>query len=447
MAVPFVQHIEVPGQRDVFRVNLGRAQLRIIRVSDMAGIRYVVVVAGRRLGKTTAAAARMARKAVNKKNAVIWYIAPTYRQAKDIMWEQLKALFPKAYLRGKPNETELSIRLINGSVLALKGADNPDSLRGPGLDDATFDEYADQKPKVWDVVRPMLADKSRQGTGLWLGTPRGFDHFYDLHQKGVDGIAQPGWASLRFTTLEGGRVSPEEIEAARNELDIRVFRQEFEASFEELFGRVYYAYSDDPWPNGNRDQHLLDRGGTLYVGMDFNVHPMTAVIFQKHFQQAHALDEIHLPSSDTTEMAAEINARYPDRHIVICPDASGGARSTKAVMGTTDLTILRDAGFEVLHDRANPRIVDRYNNCNSNFLTASGVRRTRVHPRCKHYRKGLLGFTYKEGTSQPDLRSPHTHITDAAGYALWQVFNVFDRVQRLVAPDAGEIANPYTSVE
>lgn len=425
------------GDPSRYVIGFGYYQGRILQDNH----RNQLLVAGRRFGKTTKIAGKQLRKATRRWDQLIWYVAPTYKMAKEIYWERLKRVVPREWLKGKPNESDLMCRLKNNSVIQLKGADNPDALRGPGLDGADFDEYAMMKPNVYDIVRPALADKN--GYAGFYGTPAGFNHFYDLFQRGVPHDTVPGWASFRFTTLQGGRVPRHELAAAREELDTRVFRQEFEASFETLKGRVYHAYSRDGWPVGNDDAALLDRGGELYVGMDFNVNPMSAVVVQKHFTQPQVLDEIELMTSNTQEMADEIKARYPGRRIIVCPDASGDANKTSAPMGETDFTILKRAGFEVLADRANPRVVDRHNNTNSNLCTASGLRRLRMRPHCKKLRKSLEGLVYKEGTSLVDKSSGLDHMGDALGYVLWQVFNVYERVQKLVAPEEVGVFNPY----
>ena len=141
--------------------------------------RFRVVAAGRRFGKTFLAIRELAFFArIPNKN--IYYIAPTYRQAKTIVWEDLKKRLIELRWVKKINETDLRIDLVNGSRISLRGSDNPDSLRGVSLDFVVFDEFADIDPVTWDaVIRPALADK--QGHALWIGSPKGKNHFYDLY--------------------------------------------------------------------------------------------------------------------------------------------------------------------------------------------------------------------------------------------------------------------------
>lgn len=379
--------------------------------------RFRVLIAGRRFGKTHLACVEMLTRAASLQAANVWYVAPTYRMAKEIAWRQLKALTPREYVAGKPNETDLTIPLVNGSVMALRGADNPDSLRGVGLDFVVPDEFAYIQREAWDdVLRPALAD--RGGSALFITSPAGHNWAYDLYLRGKEG--EPGWRSWQFTTLDGGRVSPEELEEARRTLDARVFRQEFEASFETLHGRVYSNFDRDV----HIDASVEDTGAELLVGMDFNVNPMSAVIAVRAADECHVLDALELPVSNTEEMAAELRRRYPNRRIIVCPDPSGRARKTSAPVGQTDFTILQRAGFKVRAPNVAPLVVDRENNTQALLRSADGRVRIKVHPRAKALIRGWDGLTYKEGTSQRDKTLGLDHICDAFDYMAWQEFNV-----------------------
>ena len=140
---------------------------------------------------------------------------------------------------GKPSETDLSITLSWGSVIALRGADQYDALRGDGLDFVVLDEYASMHPACWtEVLRPALSD--RAGGALFIGTPQGFNHFYDRYDRAQ---TEMDWAAFQFTTEQGGNVSRQELADAARELDERCYRQKFQARFEHLAqGRAYYAF-------------------------------------------------------------------------------------------------------------------------------------------------------------------------------------------------------------
>lgn len=379
--------------------------------------RFRVLIAGRRFGKTYLSCVELLTTAANRQGADAWYIAPTYRMAKEIAWRQLKQMVPRELL-AKTNETELSIHLVNGSTIALRGADNPDSLRGVGLDLAVLDEFAWIHKDAWeDVLRPALAD--RGGRALFITSPAGHNWAYDLYLRGAEHEA---WRSWQFTTIQGGRVSEEELAEARSTLDPRRYRQEFEASFETLQGRVYDNFDRDL----NVDPSVEDTGAEILVGMDFNVNPMSAVLAVRAADECHVLDALEVPTSNTEEVAREIRRRYPDRRIVVCPDPSGKARKTSAPVGQTDFTILKNHGFIVRAPNKAPPVVDRINNTQAMLLNSEGRRRVKIHPRASGLIRSLDGLTYKEGTSQVDKKLGLDHLPDGLGYLLWQEFNVLE---------------------
>ena len=375
--------------------------------------RFRAVVAGRRFGKTFLSTGEILRAAIGGSNRNCWYVAPTYGAAKEIAWDMLIQTIPEEYIQ-KTNETALTIKLINGSVISLKGAEKPNNLRGRALDFVVLDEFADMRPEAWnEVLRPSLSD--RQGHALFIGTPKGRNHFYDLWASGLDGAE--GWDSFQYTTLQGGNVPEKEIEQARSDLDERTFNQEYCAEFVTYSGLIYYAFS--------RELSVInvdDNNGTLHIGMDFNLDPMSAVICLRHGQDLLAIDEIVMYGSNTDEMVAEIKDRYPNRHIIIYPDPASRQRKTSAG-GRTDLSILQNAGFSVKVKKQHPLVRDRINAVNSRLLSGDGNRHLFVSPKCKQTIKSLERQTYKEGTSIPN-KDGTDHMNDALGYLVEYLFPI-----------------------
>ena len=362
-------------------------------------------MAGRRFGKTHLATWELAKAALSGKEKNCWYVAPTYKAAKEIAWDMLIKILPEEYI-SKKNESSLSISLRNGSVISLKGAEKPDSLRGRALDFVIMDEFADMKPITWtEVLRPSLSD--REGNAMWIGTPKGRNHFYDLWTFGIDGHS--GWSSFQYTTLQGGNVAASEIEAAKNDLDERTFKQEYEAAFVNYSGIIYYNFSRE-----ESVKQIFDDGTPLHIGMDFNLDPMSAVICIRQGQDLMAIDEIVIYGSNTDEMADEIRQRYPNRQAIIYPDPASRQRKTSAG-GRTDLSILQNAGFAVKAKTSHAQIRDRINAVNSRLKSGDG-RHFFVDPKCKQTIRSLERQTYKEGTSQPDKDSGFDHMNDALGY-------------------------------
>lgn len=388
--------------------------------------RFKVVCAGRRFGKTFLALGTVLHKACDPtaKGKVFWYVAPSYRQASQIAWKLLKNLLPFGWAK-RTNETDLSIELKNGAIIALRGADNYDSLRGVGLDGLVLDEVQDMSPDAWrEVLRPALAD--RQGWMLAIGTPKGFNHFYELWSGAT---CREGWKAWQFTTADGGNVPVDELEAARMEMDERTFRQEFEASWEALSGRVFQSF--ERAIHVRKD--LEDIPATpLLVGLDFNINPMSAVIGVKAVDQLHILDEIEIPNGNTEMVAGVIRERFPNRLVNVYPDPSGNARKTSAPVGQTDFTLLRQAGFRVFAPNKAPLVVDRINDMNACFKNSKNEIHFYVHPRCQKLIKALEGLTYKEGTSAPDKTSGLDHITDALGYLISYEFPILRNTGRMI---------------
>jgi hypothetical protein len=190
----------------------------------------------------------------------------------------------------KTNESDLSISLVNGSVIALRGADRSyDSLRGVGLDFLVMDEFADISSEAWyEVLRATLSD--RKGGAMFTGTPRGYGNWaYDLYCKG--GVDKD-WQSFQFTTLDGGQVDDDEVEQAKSDLDERTFKQEYLATFETYAGAIYYNFERDL-----NVARLKDNNTALHIGMDFNIDPMSAAVFQLENNKINFIDEIVIYSS------------------------------------------------------------------------------------------------------------------------------------------------------
>lgn len=384
--------------------------------------RFRVVIAGRRFGKTHISIRELCKHA-KEPNKEVWYIAPSYKMAKQIVWKKLKNRLNDLNWVAKINETELTLHLKNGSVISLKGADNYDSLRGVGLDFIVLDEFADISPDAWyETLRPTLSDK--QGRALFIGTPKGIGNWsYEIYQNSQN---SQDWESFTYTTLEGGRVTQSEIQAARRDLDERTFRQEYMASFETFSGRIYYGF--------DRALNVVKYEGTtpqvLYVGMDFNIDPMSAVIATRIGDTLHIIDEVRLFSSNTQEMVDELKQRFPRSKLWVYPDPAGNQRKTSAG-GTTDITILNNSGFVVKAPRSHTPVRDRINAVNSRLFSAASIRNLIIDPKCKYTIEGLERQVYKEGTSQPDKDNGYDHMNDAIGYMVDYLFPV----RRDVDPD------------
>ena len=369
--------------------------------------RFKVVASGRRFGKTFASIAALAQHA-RFPNAKCMYVAPSYRMAKQIVWEDLKQMLKERKWLKRVNESELTVTLVNNSIIMLRSADNPDSIRGVGLDFVVIDEAADIDEEAWRaVIRPTLSD--RGGNAMIIGSPKGRNWFYDMYE---DAKHLAEWASWQFTTAEGGNVSPEEIEQAKRDLDERTFQQEYLAQFVNYSGIIYYAFDDT---NVSTQTVSQDQRTPLHIGMDFNVDPGSAVVAVQTGQGLHIIDEIEIYGTDTGEMCREIQERYPNRKIFVYPDAAGAQRRSSAQGGITDHIILKNAGFELRVGSINPAVKDRIAAVNSLLKTDNNQTRLTIDPKCSKVIECLRKQVYKEGTRQPE-KSGLDHMADALGY-------------------------------
>jgi hypothetical protein len=392
-------------------MNLHPMQMKVFK----SKARFRVVVAGRRWGKTA-----LARMLIIKMSQIpkrkVWYVAPTYRMAKQIMWIDLLDSIPKRWIR-KINETTLTITLINKTRIELKGADKPDSLRGVGIHFVVLDEFQDMSEETWTrVLRPTLADTG--GHAIFIGTPKAYNYLYTLYKQGQDPkkVIKFLWESWQFPTITSPFIPISEIEAARDDMDPKSFAQEFMASFETMSGRVYYPFERAEHVGKYAFNPLLP----IWVGMDFNIDPMSAVIFQpQQTGELWAVDEIVLFGSNTEEVCKELDKKYwrHQKQITMYPDPAGGAR--QHARGETDLDILRESGFKrIKYRRKHPLVADRVNSVNRMLRSATGTVRLRIDERCKHLISAFEQTIYKKGTRDVDKDAGVEHSADAGGYCI-----------------------------
>ena len=242
------------------QVKLHEKQLEIFNDPH----RFKVVAAGRRFGKSRLAAWTLIIEALKSQEKDVFYVAPTYQQARDILWSLLKEIGHEVIASAHENTSVLT--LINGRKIYLKGSDRPDTLRGVGLAYVVIDEYADMKPQVFEqILRPALADV--QGGALFIGTPKGRNHFYELFKFSEAG-KDLQWTAFHYTSYDNPLLPQSEIEAAKNSMSSFAFRQEFMASFEaasrDLFKEEWIQMEEEE-PYDGRYFIAVDLAGFINV--------------------------------------------------------------------------------------------------------------------------------------------------------------------------------------
>lgn len=352
-------------------------------------------------------------------------IAKTPADARDYMIEG-----PAGILRNVPpserplyEPSKRRLTWANGSWGTVYSAEEADQLRGYSGDTAWLDEFGKypNPREVWDNLQFGMREVSTDQPRVCITTtPRPLPILEEIENapstvttKGSSyenrANLAPTWFTVTLSKYEGTRLGQQEIEGIR---------------LDDVEGRVYSGFSAKPYPIGNVDDSVQDTGGEILVGQDFNVNPMASVIGVRVGDELHVLDSLELFTSNTDEVCEEIKGRYPDRHVVFCPDPSGKQRRSSAA-GKTDFSIIKSFGFEIRAPNAAPAVRDRENNANAMFAAGKPIRRrVRVHPRAKAYITALKNLTYKEGTSIRDKASGFDHVCDAGDYLMWQEFNV-----------------------
>lgn len=227
------------------KVTLHDAQMQIFK-SDK---RFKVASCGRRFGKSYLAAWVLIIKALQSPDKDVFYVAPTFQQAKDILWSILKDVGQNVIK--STHENTATITLVNDRKIYLKGSDRPDTLRGVGLAYVVMDEYASMKPEVWEMIlRPTLADV--KGGALFIGTPAGKNHFHKLWLEAQLPENKEDWESYQFVSTDNPFLDPAEIDAAQKSMSTQAFRQEFEATFESFSGGVF----QEEWVKYEEDEEF-----------------------------------------------------------------------------------------------------------------------------------------------------------------------------------------------
>lgn len=283
--------------------------------------RFKVINCGRRAGKSFVTAVEILKFATEHPKSIVWYISPTYKQSKSIMWQMLKEIIPSEAI-AKTNETELLIELVNGSQIWLKGADNPDSLRGVRIDFCVFDETAfiEKWAEVWKVIRPTLIDSK---ASVWfISTPNGFNHFKNLAENGDD-VGNPIFgaeehAYFHFTSYDNPYIDALEIDKARQNMTEDAFAQEFLGEFRKMAGLIYKEFS--------RDIHMvdvplqkLDSNWTYTRSLDFGFAHKSALIYfaiSPTGEEIYAYDGLYQEGLTESQLAETIKIKDSTRVII-----------------------------------------------------------------------------------------------------------------------------------
>lgn len=384
--------------------------------------RFKLILAGRRGGKTELIVNDIS-KAVSEmpNNSRIFYIGPTNQMAMEIIWERLEDRFYFNKWRYKDLKSSQRFEFSNGRAVQVIGAEKIRRIRGQKVFKAYLDELAffdSDLTQVWRAVRPALSDLG--GKAILATTPNGkgsqaYDFYLAIRQN-------PEWAFHHWFTLDNPAIDPEEVEAARRELDEKSFKQEFEASWESYEGLAYYSFNENLHI---KRQPPIEEALPLILHFDFNVNPTTLVLGQRYPEMYRFKKEYSLKNSSTLSTVRQFAEDFKERKerllLKIRGDASGRSRSSTT--GFADYHYIKEMlvsygfNFQMEVPAANPPIVDRVQHMNSYLMSADGSHRVEFDP--------SMTDTIRDFSSQvlegrfPSDKNNLGHKADAVSYGVY----------------------------
>jgi phage terminase large subunit len=382
--------------------------------------RWSAIVAHRRAGKTVACIVDLIDAALRcqRPNPRFAYIAPTYAQAKDVAWQYLKDFASKL-----PNveikESELSVTFgHNGARIRLYGSNNYDSMRGIYLDGCVIDEYGDTDPRAWaEVIRPALSD--RQGWAVFIGTPKGDNHFRHIVSEAE---ANPAWYHSVLRASKTGLIPPGELHDAQQQMSKEQYEQEYECSFAAGIIGSYYGSEVEAAEKDGRITFLPhNRNSDVYAAMDLGYSDSTSVIvFQKNRQGVVNFINHHEDSNKPLSVYADWMKGLPYNidQLILPWDGDWTNRQTDK----TDEAFFRERGFKVTVVPKHTKM-DGINQVRLNFnrFWFDQAKCKRLLECLKNYR---ASYSHKNKVlSSEPLHDWTSHSADAMRYAIMGVPN------------------------
>lgn len=354
--------------------------------------RFKMVRAGRKFGKTTFALYQTL-KWLGPPNSKVWYLCATYKQAKLIAWQEFKRLIPYEAMKRKPNDTDLTITLKNGSELYLMGTDEMDTLRGPAPTGVIFEEMAQHKREVWhEVIRPNLVPN--KAPALFIGTPKGFNWMKDLEDQARLLISQGGdeWAVFHHTIYDNPTLSKDEIDQARRDCDNEaVWRQEYMAEYESDAGRVFSQFSDSRHMGNVLFSKSIPAARSIDWGMRDDTACLWGYVMNKklYIYREHA--ENNLPASTQAQiiMGKTTKDERVEKNII----GHDAAKQDNEMRNLTVAWHFQNAGVRPLKTGSK----DKKNN-RSMLQQLINEDRLLIDRSCLKLRKQLLNYEWKDTT-------------------------------------------------
>jgi hypothetical protein len=395
---------------NVRQIRLTRPQLDFVTAKEQ----FPAFVAGFGSGKTHAAVTRaMARKLQYPKQNVGYYL-PTYDMVTTIGFPRFYEQLEEMGLRFKPNKNDKMIHVQDAGSIIFRTMDNPERIIGYEVADSLVDELdtlpEDKAREAWNKIISRNRQKKPDGSLNTVGvatTPEGFRFVYDRWQRNP----VEGYRIIRASTMSNSRNLPDGyIDSLRASYPSNLLAAYLDGEFVNLVAGSVYPEFDR---RQNASTETIQPAEALHVGMDFNVGRMSAVVHVLRGDDPHAVME-YTKVLDTPAMCALLRAKHPGHPIIVYPDATGQSRKSNNA-SESDHAVIRQAGFSLRTNPANPRVKDRVLSVNR-MVHHEGARRYRVHPEhCPDLVEALEKQAYdKHG--EPDKSGGLDHVVDAAGY-------------------------------
>ncbi len=400
------------------KVNLTNPQMQFMQMS----VKFPAFIAGFGSGKTEALVNWLLAQKLSNPFGDVAYYAPTFDLIRLIAWPRFEMKLTEWGLRYTLNKSEQILHIASFGAVIFRTMANPERIIGYEVTDSAIDEI-DTLPKAkatetWRKILGRNRQKKHAGVNRIANgtTPEGFGFIHDRWQKRGGGEYQ----MVRASTYSNQRNLPDDyIDQLIEDYPAQLIAAYINGQFVNLLSGAVYPDFDRAESHTNAG---ILPGDVLHIGMDFNVWNMAAVVAIVRGSNPIAVAELK-KIRDTPAMIEAIKERYAKHSIVVYPDASGGAKSSKSA-SESDLTLLRQAGFTVRSPSANPAIKDRVMSVNAQLCNGKGERLLRINTyACPTLTEALEEQAY-DSNGLPDKSTGVDHILDALGYMIHYLFPV-----------------------
>ena len=396
-------------------IRLTKPQLEFVQATEQ----FPCVLAGFGAGKTQAGIVRAMVKKLTYPKQDVGYYLPTYDLVKRIGFPRFGEMLEIMKVAATFNKVDNIIQIKNAGTIIFRTMDAPERIVGYEVADSVVDELdtlaVDKARLVWQKIISRNRQKKPDGSINSVAvatTPEGYRFVYEQWHKKL-GAREAGYRLIRASTYSNARNLPDGyIQSLKDTYPSNLLAAYLDGEFVNLTSGSVYPEFDR---HANASAETIQAEDVLHVGMDFNVGKMAAVVMVLRGDDPHAVKE-HTGMLDTPATIGLLKAKYPDRRILVYPDASGNSRKSNNA-SESDLALLRAAGFRVMVNAKNPAVKDRVLAVN-HMILAEGKRRFKVNPEgCPELCEALEKQAYdKHG--EPDKSAGLDHVIDGAGYLL-----------------------------